>query len=109
MSPIPGTQCASPSHSGATSGHIDQEGPTDREGPQQMVSPQGSSFSRVSGGNPGQTRSHVNAPQGRDTVSHGPLNCGSTPGMSDPLAEGAHTVPVGYVLPADHGNQSQVF
>ena len=28
--------------------------------------------------------------------------------MSDPLAEGARTVPVGYVLPADHGNQSGV-
>ena len=94
MSPIPGTQCASPNHSSATSGHIGQEAPTDREGPQQMVSPQGRSFFGVSGGNPGQTRSHANAPQDRDTVSHGPMNCSGTPGMSDPLAEGARTVPV---------------
>ena len=73
-----------------------------------MVSPRGRSFFGVSGGNPGQTRSHANAPQDRDTVSHGPMNCSGTPGMSDPLAEGARTVPVRYELPADYGHQSGV-
>ena len=46
--------------------------------------------------------------EGRDTVSHGLMNCSGTPGMGGPLAEGARAVPVGYVLPADHGNPSGV-
>ena len=108
MSPMTGTQCASPQHSGAAAGHTGREGPTDREGPQPTVNPQGCSFSGVSGGNPGQTRSHVNAFEGRDTVSHGPMNCSGTPGMGGPLAEGARTVPIRYVLPADCGNPSVV-
>ena len=56
------------------------------------------------GGSPGQTRSHVNVLEGRNTVSHSPMNCSGTPGMGGPLAEGARTVPVGHVLPANHGN-----
>ena len=32
------------------------------------------------------------------------MNCSGTPGMGGPLAEAARTVPVGHVLPANHGN-----
>ena len=103
--------------------------PAGQEGPQLTVSPQGRSFSRTSGGSPGQPRSHVNAPsaqsyvnppsmgvshpcafrhEGRDTVSHGLVNCSGAPGMGVPLAEGARTVPVEYVLPADYSNTGVV-
>ena len=46
--------------------------------------------------------------EGRDTISHGLVNCSGTPGMGVPLAEGTRTVPVGYVLPADYGNTGVV-
>ena len=34
------------------------------------------------------------------------MSCSGTPGMGGPLAEGARSVPVGYVVPADCGKQS---
>ena len=103
--------------------------PAGEEGPQLVISPQGCSFSRTSGGSLGQPGSHVNAlpaqsyadlpsmgvsnpcvfrHEGHDPVSHVLVSCSSTPGMGVPLAEGTRTVPVEYVLPAGYGNTGVV-
>ena len=43
--------------------------------------------------------------EGRDLVSHVPVNRSNTPGMGVPLAEDACTIPTRYSLPAGYGNR----
>ena len=99
--------------------------PAGQEGPQLVLSPLGSSLSRTSGGSLGQHCSHVNAPPAQSSADipsmgvsnpcafshegrHVLVNCSGTPGMSVPLAEGARTVPVEYLLAAGYGNTGVV-